>query len=33
VLWFAFAEAVVLIALSVWRVVSLKRFFEQKGSF
>ena len=33
VLWFAFAEAVVLIGLSVWRVVSLKRFFEQKGSF
>ena len=33
VLWFAFAEAVVLIGLAIWRVVSLKRFFEQKGNF
>jgi hypothetical protein len=32
-LWFSFAEALTLVALSIWRVISLRNFFEQRGSF
>ena len=32
-LWFSFAEAVILVALSIWRVVSIRNFFEQRSSF